>query len=277
MTSTPQVLLTAGLQSGGSTLVSWCFLQRPDCNGVLDGDTDLVPQVLPNGQEQLYWYKTTISCFSLPELVALVEDQGYPVKPVLIVRDVRLTWESLARKHYGRNGITAEDPPLRLRFRRFLDSWRYARSHGVPILKFEDFLSQPEATLQRLCADLGIDWDDAMIHWPKDADAVTNIRHGNATFRESSKADVFSAIGSGNPEHRLQQIHEQDLDWLEKTFDAFNVEMGYPARLQPDTTLPGRAEPGWDVSRRKKWRLQQRPVRYLLSKLGLTRYQPRPE
>ena len=35
--------LCGGLQSSGSTLVSWCFLQRPDMDGVLDADSDLLP------------------------------------------------------------------------------------------------------------------------------------------------------------------------------------------------------------------------------------------
>jgi len=30
------MILCAGLQSGGTTLVSWTFLQRRDTNGVLD-------------------------------------------------------------------------------------------------------------------------------------------------------------------------------------------------------------------------------------------------
>ena len=40
--------LCGGLQSSGTTLVSWCFLQRADMNGALDADND------PRAQESAH-------------------------------------------------------------------------------------------------------------------------------------------------------------------------------------------------------------------------------
>ena len=60
--------LCAGLQSSGSTLISWCFLQRRDMDGMLDADNDLLPQIDPAIGRPLVWYKTTLSCFRLSEL-----------------------------------------------------------------------------------------------------------------------------------------------------------------------------------------------------------------
>lgn len=40
------LLLCGGLQSSGSTVISWCFLQRPDTDGFLDADNDLLPPIL---------------------------------------------------------------------------------------------------------------------------------------------------------------------------------------------------------------------------------------
>ena len=272
------MILAAGLQSGGSTLVSWCFLQRPDCDGVLDGDTDLIPLL---GEHltvaENIWFKTTISSFTLQELIALLEDDGFRVSPMLIVRDVRKTWVSLAKKHYGRNGVTAEDPPLRLRFRRFLDSWEYARANNIPVLKFEQFLKQPEVSLGNICAALDLPWEQAMIDWPKSAGQIGNVRHGNATFRTADKGNLHAAIESAGGDKALGSIHEQDLDWLDEAFGDFNEAMGYPQHLAPSQFLPGRMKPEWAASRRRKWRLQQRPLRYLLKKLGLSSYSPRPE
>ena len=272
-----QVILATGLQSSGSSLVSWCFLQRADTDGVLDGDTDIVP-VIPGGiSAPVRWYKTTISSFTLQDQVACLEDAGHSVRPLLIVRDVRTVWASLAAKHYGRNGITAEDPPLRLRFRRFLESWEYAREHQFPIISFEQFLEQPEKMLRQCCNELSLPWDDGMVSWPKQQEALADTRHGNATFRASSKGDLLSAIGVPEKSRATGVIPVEDLNWLDDHFAEFNQDMGYPRHLDGVETVPGRSVPSWDVSRRKKWRLRQKPFRYLFSKLKWINYDSRPE
>ncbi len=274
--STQTIILATGLQSSGSTLLSWCFLQRADMNGVLDGDTDLIPLLPLAASSSLAWYKTTISCFTLQEQMACLEDEGYTVLPLLMVRDVRKVWASLMHKHYGRNGVTAEDPPLRLRFRRFLESWQYAMAHQLPVVKYETFIEQPEKVLKELCVKLGLPWDEAMLNWPKPAGQISNTRHGNATFRESDKGGLKAAI---RPPAKAQEItlHGEDLDWLNQYFTRFNRKMDYPAELLRVIRLPGRLTPDWQASRRCKWRLQQKPLRYLLSKFGLSSHSSRPE
>jgi hypothetical protein len=265
------------MQSSGSTLLSWCFLQRPDMNGTLDGDTDLIP--LPPGglDTPLLWYKTTISCFTLAEQIALLEDEGYEVKPLLLVRDVRAVWMSLMKKPYGRNGVTAEDPPLRLRFRRFLRSWEEARERDIPVFRYEDLARDAEGSLKNLCKTLDLPWEQAMLDWPRPASAIADSRHGNARFMNSSKTGLVEAF---NPALALQvkgRIHEQDLAWLEDQFSAFNASMGYAEHLAGLEMVPGRLEPAWEASRRLNWRLRQKPLRYLAVKLGLSRYRPRPQ
>ena len=122
--SRPQPLyLCAGLQSSGSTVVSWCFLQRADMDGVFDARNDILPEVPPVATP-LAWCKITISSFRFSEMKAYYEDEGYAVHPLLVVRDVRAVFNSLLKKHYGSNGITAEEPPLRMRLRRFREIGR---------------------------------------------------------------------------------------------------------------------------------------------------------
>src|SRR3954470_7299729 len=128
------LILCGGLQSSGTTLVSYCFLQRADTNGVLDADNDLLPTIDEGLATPIAWYKTTVSCFRLSEIAQHYRDAGWNVRTLLMLRDLRAVWASLRNKSYGRNGITAEDPPLRLRLRRFVEDWRAAAQTGTVLL-----------------------------------------------------------------------------------------------------------------------------------------------
>jgi hypothetical protein len=274
--SSHPVVLATGLQSSGSSLVSWCFLQRQEMDGVLDGDTDIIPLIPPGTNAPRLWYKTTISSFTLQDQLACLEDAGFEVQPLLVVRDIRNVWASLAKKDYGRDGVTAEDPPLRLRFRRFRDSWEYAQAHDIPIIKFEEFLTDPEKILRRCCTQLSLDWDESMMTWPKPITDLADSRHGNATFQQSREMDLLTAIGKPSQQRGIGPIAAEDLQWLEEFFTDFNEQLNYPTHLPEIEQISGRSVPSWDVSRRKKWRLQQKPFRYLLSKLGLHSDDSRP-
>ena len=96
---------------------------------------------------------------------------------------------SLRKKSYGRNGITAEDPPLRLRVRRFIDDWRSAAATGTVLMRYEDFVKTPESTLQQVCYQLGLPWDPAMLVWPKAAERIADRKNGNGSFWNSRSAN----------------------------------------------------------------------------------------
>src|SRR3954471_5362148 len=153
------LILCGGLQSSGTTLISYCFLQRADTNGVLDADNDLLPAIDERLARPFAWYKTTISSFRLSEIAQYYRDSGWEVRTLLVLRDLRRMWASLRTKPYGRNGITAEDPPLQVRVRRFVEDWRHMRSTGGAIVRYEDFVASPTETMQRACLDLGLSWD----------------------------------------------------------------------------------------------------------------------
>src|SRR3954470_11755255 len=172
------LILCGGLQSSGTTLVSYCFLQRGDTDGVLDADNDLLPALDPQLARPFAWYKTTISSFRLSEIARHYRDAGWDVRTLLVLRDLRAVWASLGKKSYGRNGITAEDPPLRLRIRRFIEDWRSAAANGTALLRYEDFVESPGATLQRLCMQLGLPWDPAMLAWPKPPEHIADCKNG---------------------------------------------------------------------------------------------------
>ena len=92
------LILCGGLQSGGTTLVSYCFLQRADTDGVLDADNDLLPTLDPNLARPFAWYKTTISSFRLSEIADHYRDAGWNVRTLLVLRDLRSVWASLRRE-----------------------------------------------------------------------------------------------------------------------------------------------------------------------------------
>ncbi len=226
----PKLFLCAGLQSSGSTILSWCFLQRSDTAGILDLPSNGV-QFLPYVSEKYAWVKMTISSFTLRELSAFFEDHGWNVSPVLIVRDLRSVYASLRKKEYGANGTTAADPPLRMRIRRFICEWEYFVDNKLPIIKFEKFLTNPKDTLLKACEDLNIEWQTDMIYWPKAQGDINGVSHANKTFRESlGKKDLYSCVNLTKSKASYREIPRKEIEWLEEEFIEYNKVNNYILR-----------------------------------------------
>ncbi len=262
--------LCAGTQSSGSTLISWCFLQRADMNGVLDGENDVLPALPLDMGTPLAWYKTTIASFQLRELAVHVAALGWKVRPLLVVRDVRAAWASLSRKRYVRNGTTAEDPPIRIRLLRFLHDWHHFRDAGLPILQYEQLVAAPERTLQNACRALQLPWDDAMVHWPKSLQQIVGHRNGSPTFHALRGTNLIESLRPAKSSAPTGLIAPTDLEWLEETFAEFNDAMGYPDR-RPELAAPHRsscAPPDFRRTRRVRWELRRKPIRSLFWALG---------
>jgi hypothetical protein len=225
-----RMVLCAGLQSGGTTLVSWCFLQRQDTNGVLDMAHDMIQMSFEAVGEPVVWCKMTVASFRWLDVCETYRDLGWQPKPLLVVRDVRTAFSSLTRKPYGFNGITAEEPPLRMRFRRFLDDWRLFRNEGWPILRFEDLLEDKErSALQAVCTDLALPWDEGMISWPKTRADIAYFGRPNQTFESTiDRGSLLHAKILDNRATRVDGISRHDLDWLEDTFHTYNQAHRYP-------------------------------------------------
>ncbi len=265
------MFVCAGTQSSGSTLISWCFLQRSDMNGVLDGDNDILPTVSSKIGRPHAWYKTTISSFRLSEMVAHFEDQGWRVRPLLVIRDVRAVWASLVKKPYGSNGMTAEDPPLRVRMRRFKDDWEIFRRRNWPILRYESLVDGPEATLRGTCEQLDLPWEEDMLSWPKRREEIADTRYGNPTFWRMRTANLLDTLREGSQVRRAPSLPAEDLAWLEEEFRGFNIENDYPTRLGAADAFRRAtvAVIPFEKTRRYKWELRRRPVRWLMSIFGV--------
>jgi hypothetical protein len=267
-----RLILCAGLQSSGTTLVSYCFLQRHDTDGVLDADNDLLPALDPRLARPYAWYKTTISSFRLSEIAQHYRDAGWNVRPLLVLRDLRNVWASLVKKEYGRNGITAEDPPLRLRVRRFVDDWRNMASMQATSFHYEDFVAAPATTLEDACAQLDLPWDVAMLNWPKPAERITHRYNGNESFWSTRGEGLLDTLAKYK-KPAMPQLPAADLEWLEGEFRDFNEANGYPIHLadSADQTLPFEsklAAPSFEVTRRYIWETSRKPFRWLLAQFG---------
>ena len=218
------------------------------------------------------WYKTTITCFRLTELAEHFADFGWHVRPLLVVRAMRSIWASLISKPYGRNGTTAEDPPLRMRFRRFLADWQEFRSQRLPVVQFENLTSEPEATLRSVCVDLGMGWDQGMLTWPKRPDELGKQRGGNESFLRSRGRSLTESLQRHNRASALlNRVAADDWHWLQRKFEEYNRVCGY----EPELPCPGgdspssRHGPSFVATRRYQWETRRKPWRRLLSWLGI--------
>lgn len=252
-----EMILCSGLQSGGTTLVSWCFLQRPDMSGILDMWTEVL-LLMPYVNTQYGWCKMTTSCFRWQDVADFYADQGWNVRPLLVVRDVRSAYTSLRVKPYGLNGVTAEDPPLRMRFRRFLRDWEEFRARGWPIIRFESFLANPVVTLKDCCKKLEVPWYEDMVVWPKSVEDISGVEHANETFHASLGGEgLLETIKPNNKLTELRGVSQEDLRWLEEVFYEYNQENDYPSHVEPVDVnfLPDR--PNWFVTKRHEQALER--------------------
>lgn len=266
------LVVCAGLQSGGTTLISYCFLQRADTDGVLDADNDLLPALDLRLARPIAWYKTTISSFRLSEIARHYCDAGWDVRSLLVLRDLRAVWASLVNKEYGRNGITAEDPPLRLRVRRFVDDWRNLAATGGAMFRYEDFVAEPAATLERACCQLGLSWDEAMLSWPKPSEQIAHRNNGNESFWATRGEGLLESLARYK-RPSAPRLSAADLDWLETEFRDYNESNGYPLHLsdacEPSVlTKASLATPNFEVTRRYVWETSRKPFRWLLAQFG---------
>jgi hypothetical protein len=235
-------------------------------DGVFDARNDILPDI-PEVATPRVWCKITVSSFRFSEMKAHYEDEGWTVHPLLVVRDVRAVFNSLLKKHYGSNGITAEEPPLRMRLRRFKEDWELFRANHWPTIRYESLVVEPEATLRKACGETGLEWDEGMMSWPKPKDQIAAPRHGSPTFRQSLGASFKETVKPSLAELRVGNVPPEDLEWMEREFEEFNRASGYVEHAAPhaahSASTPGRepreprAVPRWENTRRH--RKSQRP------------------
>jgi hypothetical protein len=236
-------------------------------DGVLDARFDMVP-VMPAVQSQ-HWLKFTIAAFRFKEVMEHFEDEGWCVKPLLVVRDMRSVFNSLIKKEYGKNGTTAEDPPIRMRLRRFFEDWQLFREKGWPMLRFESLVADGAPVLQSACQQMDLPWDEGMIHWKKDESDIAAAGYGNETFLINLNTSLEQSIDPTKQGVATQNIPPADLEWMERQFAEFNKAMDYPEHVAPQgPPSPQRAIPDFQFTRRYARIARQRPVMRFCRKLA---------
>jgi hypothetical protein len=193
------------------------------------------------------------------------------VHPLLVVRDVRHVWASLLDKPYAANGITAEDPPLRLRLYRFKQDWELFRQSDWPVLRYESLVADPEGTLRQACRQLGLPWDEAMLTWPKAEVDIADACWGNASFRTTRGTNLIETLARYTRRPSKPAMPAEDLHWLEREFREFNLENGYPVSIETTAAVQhvSRSVPTFEATRRYAWETKRKPVRWLLKCLGI--------
>jgi len=111
-------------------------------------------------------------------------------------------------------------------------------------------------------------------------EAVTEARPEWAEFANTTIAEYYrrnpeTAVNAGLHEYdgRMRDLslaaNQEYLDWLERTYEEYNRVNGYPPHRDIADPAVARWQPSFAVTRRMKWRLRQKPLRWLLHRLGL--------
>ena len=96
-----------------------------------------------------------------------------------------------------RETVTADDLGF-ARQRDWFDREADRLGHAPPVIDSGDVLADPQGTLSKLCAAIGIDWDPAMLRWPagrRESDGIW-ARHWYGRVLESTE---FEAADSALP------------------------------------------------------------------------------
>lgn len=212
------MILATGMQSGGTTLVSAAFLKHPDLDGILDMASDRIEVNLSQVTTPVAWVKMTTIAYRWQEVASVYAMYGYKAYPLMIVRNPFDVWVSLKKKWYGLNGLTAEDPPLAIRFLRFLEDWKAFQHSGYPIIQFEHFVEDPSTQIHSVLDKLPVNFDDKMVNGETDLNTISYVSESNASFIQSLSVGASNIVAfkqSVITEREANWIHDQLSDYIE--------------------------------------------------------------
>jgi Sulfotransferase family len=114
-----------------------------------------------------FFDKTHTNTLKIP-LLASYLDGCDPVFVLVVRNPYSWCYRAVRRKRpIFRVALTAEEE-LRLAAEHWTNSCRIALEDGSTVVRFEDFVADPEAVVRRLCAVTGLDFEPAMVPRPGD-------------------------------------------------------------------------------------------------------------
>ncbi|MEG3767491.1 hypothetical protein [Alteromonas sp. 14N.309.X.WAT.G.H12] len=203
------MILATGMQSGGTTLVSAAFLKHPDLDGILDMASDRIEVNLSQVTTPVTWVKMTTIAYRWQEVASVYAMYGYKAYPLMIVRNPFDVWVSLKKKWYGLNGLTAEDPPLAIRFLRFLEDWKAFQKSGYPIIQFEHFIEDPTTQIRAVMDRLPVNFDANMVNGETDLNAISYVSESNASFVQSLSLGASNTVA-----FKQSVITKREANWI---------------------------------------------------------------
>jgi hypothetical protein len=139
---------------------------------------------------------------------------------VLVVRDpYSWCYRAVRRKRPSHRVAIAPEQELRLAAEHWANSYRIALDDArqipnVTVVRFEDFVSEPEAVVRRLCAFVGLDFEEAMV--PRAGDRLPF-----ATLPGDRKWHPLF------PDPWLAKVTERDAAVVASICEALASELGY--------------------------------------------------
>jgi Sulfotransferase family len=114
-----------------------------------------------------FFDKTHTNTLKIPLLAEYL--RGCDPVFVLVVRNP-YSWchRAVRRKRPAYRVELAPEEELRLAAEHWTNSYRIALEDGSTVVRFEDFVADPEAVVRRLCAIVGLDFEPAMVPRPGD-------------------------------------------------------------------------------------------------------------
>jgi len=267
-----RLYLCGGLEESGASLVSWCFWQRAEMRALIALAGDMLPGFQPAPDGRATWMMAALSSFRLSEMTHHYRDLGWDVHPLLVVRDLRAVWAALVQKPALHNGLTAEDPPLRVRFRRFVEDWELFRGRRWPMVRVEDLMSDAQRALRETCDRLELPWHDVMHRWPRPLAPLTDAALPDAGFHRLRGPNLPETLMNYAREPLPDAVAAADLEWLQTDFRQFNVENNYPPVLESlqiwGDLFPARIASAEET--RRYGQTHRQPLGWLLHWLGMT-------
>jgi hypothetical protein len=267
-----RLYLCGALENGGATLLSWCFWQRVDIAPVIVPAGNTLPAFRPAADGRATWAQVTIGSFRLSEMAHYYRQQGWDVHPLLVVSDLRPIWASQVNARAGEAGM---GPPLQVRFRRFVDDWTLFLSKDWPTVRVDDLAADAERTLRNTADRLDLPWNDALQSWPRAVAELPKTRELDPDFDRFRRRNLAETLANYAQRAVPQAVAREDLQWLEREFQRFNIENSYPPILKTlqiwSDLVPTPAVSASLNTGRSPSRSASTPLRWILNRLGIVR------